>query len=85
VAAKVDVKAARGRRGAELPHIPRLLIAAGQALRVGLSFTPPAGTLPGSVFRCAVIQRLNGTIIGGSTFEYRFAPRAVVAKPVKAR
>jgi hypothetical protein len=39
-------------------------------------------SVPGAVYRCALVQRLDGEVVGGNTIEIRVSPREVEGQPV---
>jgi hypothetical protein len=62
------------------PTIPGLLVQPGEPLRVGIAVRAARRSRPGDTARFTVVQRTGGLIVGGSTYELRIPPRAVMGR-----
>ena len=57
-----------------------LFIPAGGKLRAAVTLVPPKDAPPGAIYRCALLQRQAGAIVGGGTFDLRVPLLEVIVK-----
>jgi photosystem II stability/assembly factor-like uncharacterized protein len=66
--------------GRPMATVGGLFISGGDKLSAAVVIAPPKDARPGGIYRCALLQRQAGIIIGGSTLEVRIPMLEVVTK-----
>jgi hypothetical protein len=66
--------------GRTIAEVPGIMVPPGKPLRAALVVDPGKAARAGTVFKCALLQRQGGVLVGGNTFELRVPPTEVVVR-----